>query len=637
VIPPEPSPDVRRVLIRLMDRLDGVITRQRARGRAAEADLLGGLVIEEGEAGGLLAAVRRDLAGGAAAEPIPPLEAGGELGRVSERFALGPVGEVALALALGVEIDARIARLVGYLNDHPGHVRPTLGLLWGAAEVPVEARLRWLEAPAVGDGLIRVGGDGPLSTRELRLDVDVVHRLVNGTSPPPVGPDLEALVLSDAVRERVRTWVAARERGLALPLVIEGPAGTGRRTLGRAALAELGLPAIVGTDEAKLRRDARWFGAGVVLVEPGEGPTLDVPDDVPLVLVAGSGALRAALPTEPVLVRLQTPPPPERSRLWRASAVGAHLAPGEADDLAVRFPFGAGRIHRAAARAAAEPWAPGLALRVCRDLADRSLGALATRLPCAWTRADLVVSEALDRELALLLSWVRHRHRVLGSGLGRRLPNAWGVTALLAGPPGTGKTMAAQVVARELDADLYRVDLARVVSKYVGDTEKQLGALLDEATASGAVLLFDEADALFGRRSEVRDAHDRYANQEIGYLLQRIEDHQGVILLSTNRSTDMDEAFQRRFQFVLTFALPDRDLRERIWGSLLADVPHGDLDTGELAERFPLSGGEIRNAVLAGAFLAAADGSVVGRDHLLAALRREIVKSGRVLRRSERE
>jgi hypothetical protein len=341
---------------------------------------------------------------------------------------------------------------------------------------------------------------------------------------------------------------------------------------------------------------------------------------------------------EPATVRLGIPDIGTRSRLWLTSAVGSDLTPGESDELAARFPFPPGRIRRAADRAAAEPPAPGLIQRVCRDMGAGSLGGLARRLPRVYRREDLVLPDYLEGEFDLALSWVRHRKQVLGDwNLGTRLANGWGLTALLTGPPGTGKTMAAQIVGQELDADVYRVDLSQVVSKYIGETEKHLSVVLDEASASGAVLLFDEADTLFGRRSEVRDAHDRYANLEIGFLLQRIEDHDGIVLLSTNRFGDMDEAFQRRFQFVLTFPLPDRDLRQRIWKGMLPwTACAGDVDIASLADRFEMSGGDIRNSVLTAAFLAAGEGVVISQDHLVAAAQREIRKSGRILRASER-
>jgi SpoVK/Ycf46/Vps4 family AAA+-type ATPase len=208
-----------------------------------------------------------------------------------------------------------------------------------------------------------------------------------------------------------------------------------------------------------------------------------------------------------------------------------------------------------------------------------------------------------------------------------------GLTALFTGPPGTGKTMAAQVLARALGLDLYRVDLSRVMSKWIGEMEKNLCRLFDEAQASGAVLFFDEADALFGKRSQVNDAHDRYANVEIGYLLQRMEEHEGVTVLATNRMADMDEAFLRRFHFLLNFPMPDEAMRRRIWEGMfpLAAEREPDLDLARLARAFELSGGEIKNVVLAAAFLAADDGRPIGLTHLARAIAREFHKSGKLL------
>jgi SpoVK/Ycf46/Vps4 family AAA+-type ATPase len=193
--------------------------------------------------------------------------------------------------------------------------------------------------------------------------------------------------------------------------------------------------------------------------------------------------------------------------------------------------------------------------------------------------------------------------------------------------------MAAQVLARELGVDLYRVDLSRTMSKYIGEIEKSLSRLFDEANAAGAALFFDEADALFGKRTEVKDAHDRYANVEVGYLLQRLEEYDGVTVLATNRMRDLDEAFVRRFQVVAHFPMPDARDRLRIWSGMFPAESGRDADLGldRLAVLFELSGGQIKNIVLAAAFLAAAEGRSIGMGHFVRALRREVIKGGGIV------
>jgi SpoVK/Ycf46/Vps4 family AAA+-type ATPase len=222
---------------------------------------------------------------------------------------------------------------------------------------------------------------------------------------------------------------------------------------------------------------------------------------------------------------------------------------------------------------------------------------------------------------------------VLGDwGFQGRIAAGRGLAALFAGPPGTGKTMAAGVIANQLGLDLYRIDLSQVVSKYIGETEKNLARIFAEAESSNAVLLFDEADALFGKRTEIGDAHDRYANIETSYLLQRMEDYEGIAILASNLRQNMDEAFLRRLRFVVEFPFPDAAHRLHIWQRhLRTDAPlDGDLDLPLLAERVAVSGGNIRNIVLAAAFLAAGEGQPIGMAHLLRAARREYEKVGKL-------
>jgi hypothetical protein len=263
----------------------------------------------------------------------------------------------------------------------------------------------------------------------------------------------------------------------------------------------------------------------------------------------------------------------------------------------------------------------------------RELAALTRRVQPVCTWGDLVVPDATAAQLRELCARVGLRSTVFDEwGFGAKLARGRGTTALFTGPPGTGKTTAAEVVAGELGVELFAIDLSTVVSKYIGETEKNLERIFTAAAASDAILLFDEADALFGKRSEVHDAHDRYANVETSYLLQRMEQYDGVAILATNLRQNLDEAFTRRLQFVVEFPFPDEELREGIWrvcfppGAPLA----GALDLAGLARDFRLSGANIRNAALRAAFLAAGRREPIGMTHIRQAIDREFQHLGRV-------
>jgi SpoVK/Ycf46/Vps4 family AAA+-type ATPase len=237
-----------------------------------------------------------------------------------------------------------------------------------------------------------------------------------------------------------------------------------------------------------------------------------------------------------------------------------------------------------------------------------------------------------------MVASVRGRPLVLEQwGVGRKLASSAAVMALFAGDPGTGKTMAAEVMAAELGLDMYKIDLSTVISKYIGETEKNLERIFSEAESSNAILFFDEADSIFGKRSEVKDAHDRYANIEISYLLQRMEAYDGITILATNLRANLDDAFTRRLQFLVDFPFPDAGYRLRIWQTLFPpDVPcESQLDFNFLAHRFKLAGGNIRNIIIGATYLAAADGGQVTMNHLLHSTRREMQKMGRLVNEAD--
>ncbi len=265
---------------------------------------------------------------------------------------------------------------------------------------------------------------------------------------------------------------------------------------------------------------------------------------------------------------------------------------------------------------------------------------LLTPVPLPYTWADLVLSPTVAAHLREFEAQATERGQVLDDwGFARLARPGRGTTALFAGPSGTGKTMAAQVLARSLGLDLYRVDLAGIMSKYIGETEKHLREVFEACERAPVMLFFDEADALFGRRTQVSDAHDRYANIEIDYLLQRMEQFDGVAVLATNRKGDLDTAFVRRLRFIIDFAPPGENERERLWRLTLEGAADtggrpltDDLDWQALARELDLTGAGIKSAALAAAFLARSEGARIGQRHVFAAARRELEKQGVVVR-----
>ncbi|MFD6184564.1 AAA family ATPase [Streptomyces goshikiensis] len=345
-----------------------------------------------------------------------------------------------------------------------------------------------------------------------------------------------------------------------------------------------------------------------------------------------------------------------RRELWERelAALGVRAAPADLRAVAGRFRLGPDRIADAARTAVTEaamrtpPDAPDASGRPgATDVPTREelfasaraqsryrLAALAQRVETVYGWDDLVLPPECAAQLAEVCERVAHGRQVMDDwGFEHTLSRGRGVSALFTGPPGTGKTMAAEVIARELGLDLVKIDLSTVVSKYVGETEKNLERVFTAAADTDAVLLFDEADALFGKRSEVREAHDRYANIEIAYLLQRMERYEGLAVLTTNLRRNLDEAFTRRLQFIVEFPFPGEADRERIWRVCFPPRAPRDpaLNFARLARDFQLTGGSIRNVVLHAAFLAASDGTAIGMPQLIRATRREFQKLDQVM------
>jgi hypothetical protein len=352
----------------------------------------------------------------------------------------------------------------------------------------------------------------------------------------------------------------------------------------------------------------------------------------------------AALTGRPLLhLGLDEPSFGERRALWtsRLNGSGHKFDAAALDHLAAGYRLTEGQIQDALARAHELAWArdpqsgqvePEDIHTAARIQAQPALGLYARKLNARYGWDDIVLPPQPLATLRLLCATVRQRARVYGEWGMSRLTQGTGIVALFAGPSGTGKTMAAEIIARELQLDLFKIDLSAVVSKFIGETEKNLESIFRQAQDSNVILFFDEADALFGKRSEVRDAHDRYANIEVAYLLQRTEQYDGLVILTSNLKKNMDEAFLRRIHFAVEFPLPEEAERLEIWRHLFpAAAPRADdVDLPELARKYKLSGGNIRNILLAAAFLAADEREPISMRHLTRAAGHELHKLGKL-------
>ncbi|MBP1966342.1 ATP-binding protein [Paenibacillus aceris] len=373
-------------------------------------------------------------------------------------------------------------------------------------------------------------------------------------------------------------------------------------------------------------------------------------------LLAGKFARLNWKPKERLILEheLQVPDEGGRERLWAAFARELGVSAGvDFRVMSGKFRFTPGQIHRALTLARGysawqrEPQAAALEslntaalYKACYQQVQHKLERKATRIEPRYQWGDIILPPEQKDQLRNACNQVKYRGVVYSDwGFEKKLAYGKGLSMLFAGPPGTGKTMSAQVVAGDLQLELYKVDLSQVISKYIGETEKNLHEIFEEAQLSNAVLFFDETDALFGKRSEVKDSHDKYANIETAYLLQKMEEYQGITVLATNLLNNIDEAFLRRINYVIKFPFPDSEYREKIWQSMFPPAAplSDDVDFRYLAQRYEIAGGNIKNVVLSSAFLAAEAGEPIRMQHIIKSIRHELQKSGKILARQEWE
>lgn len=588
-----------------------------------------------------------------------------------------------LVIALAPTVDLRYPAAYRAVCELGPARQPTVDLvlevLGGRGPGALEQRMRFAtNGPLVGGGAIRLVPDpaepswlagcveaDPQVVRVVHGDDDLDPRLTAWCSFAESGGELA--VLPPGARQYLARMAGDADGGAPMLLYLCGAEAVdgGGLALARALAGALGkrlllldVPRLLDTDAdpgaavARALREARLFGRVSVLEDVdalAAGPAWPrvlaaLAEHPGATVLTGTEALPPGRGAGPGVRTVPLPAPDAalRHRVWTARLAAAGMAadPDDVAALAAGFRFTSTQIGDAVRAAAAigggGPGGVGrpVLLAAARAQSRPELARLAVRVTARARRADLVLPEDALAALRELGDRMALRHRVLDEWeFGASTTRGNGVSALFLGPSGTGKTMAAEVVAGELGLELYRVDLAGVVSKYIGETEKNLGAIFAAAEHANAVLLFDEADALFGKRSEVKDSHDRYANVEIAYLLQRLETYDGLAVLTSNLPRNIDESFARRLTFTVHFPFPDEAARRLLWaGAIPAATPlAAEFDPAELARRFPLSGGTIRNAALAGAYQAAAADRPVGMADVLHGIRREYQKLGKAL------
>lgn len=597
------------------------------------------------------------------------------LNQLAEHFALDSWAQDVILICLAPEIDAAYGRVYAYLQDDITRQHPSLDLLLNLLcpdlTAKIAARAYFLsESSLCYHRLLELFNEtnAPRQSwldQSLRLDARIVAYLLGRDElderlqpyahfhPPQTIRHLPSVPQLDGVVEAYDTMI----------LYFQGGEGAGRW----AAAANLGHPLLeingiylastkvdefvrlvrLAIREAQLQKAwLYWHDFDVFLGDEKKQQREILLENLTtwggITILAGAAAWEPPIPLPIPFIRIPfaLPTATERLHCWQAALPDSTV---DLREIANKFRLSRSQIAAAAATAQnqarrRQPENPQITLDdlhlACRSHSNQKLSELAQKIEPHYTWADIVLPPEQIAQLRELCAQVIHRTEVYEDwGFGQKFSLGKGSHVLFSGPPGTGKTMGADIIAGELGLDLYKIDLATVVSKFIGETEKNLARIFTEAETSNAILFFDEADALFGKRTEVRDAHDRYANLEVSYLLQRMEAYEGVTILATNLRKNMDEAFMRRMHFIVEFPFPDAAHRQRIWQkSWPAAAPRStDVDLAFLAERVLLAGGNIRNITLAASFLAAADGGTITMTHLLHAAQREYQKMGKLL------
>ena len=590
------------------------------------------------------------------------------LATVCHLFHLSPFERDLLLLCAGMELESNFAPLCAAAQGNPQRSYPTFSLALAALPNPDWSAIA-PNAPLRQWQLIEVGEGASLTSSPLRIDEQILHYLTGNyhlnqrlvvmaalPSQTPLVPSHGQLV-----EQMVQSWQMALAEVTPLPLLqLCGVDLPSQQAIAQATCAQLNwmphpiAPELLPTELnslALMKRlwEREYLLSGAVWVlewedrpleDKQQGAIAQLIDSIqiPIILLSQN---RRRQKQRPILTFDVASPTSDEQRLLWENALSAiretiptGIAPtlnGHIEELVSHFNFTPPAIHSASLKlksqlASSQPIEAQI-WNICRVQARPRLDELAQRMDSSAEWQDLVLPEQERQVLRDVATQLKQRTQVYEQwGFGGKSKRGLGISALFAGASGTGKTLAAEVLAEEIQLDLYRIDLSAVVSKYIGETEKNLGRVFDAAEVGGVILLFDEADALFGKRSEVKDSHDRYANMEVSYLLQRMEAYRGLAILTTNLKNAIDQAFLRRIRFIVQFPFPDSIQRAEIWRRVFpAQTPTEGLDVTKLA-KLSVAGGNIRNIALNAAFLAAAAGHSVKMEHILQATRSEYIK-----------
>lgn len=596
-----------------------------------------------------------------------------------------------LLLCLLPEIDLKYQRLYAYLQNDITQKNPTVNLMLELLCKSFSEILKSHNAFSFGASLIKhqlvhlmenhSSTPTPLLAKALQIDGRIFHYLLEidqidscllpFTQLLQPRLKLEEMILPEETKQVLTSLI--KQRGRAPVCHLHGDNGVGKKSTAEAICVELGIPILyvelnrmllnkasaetlipLILREGMLQNAALYLNGYDVLLT-GDDDNKPIGDSLlsgmkkypQWVFVASNKewSPKESWQNRPfVSIELPLPSYSLRRKLWEKYWDKDVALESDVDfnDLANKFRLTGGQIRNVVmnARNSARMQEPGhqtvsvhdLSL-FCRNESREVLHDMAQKIHPKYCWQDIILPTDLVEQLWEISNYVKYYYKVYGDwGFDKKLSLGKGLNVLFSGPSGTGKTMAAEIIAHELQLDLYKIDLSTIVSKYIGETEKNLSSIFKEGRASNAILFFDEADAIFGKRSEVKDAHDRYANIEISYLLQKMEEYDGIVVLATNFRKNLDDAFSRRMHFTLDFPIPDEPDRKRIWQSIFPpNAPlANDIDFNFLAKQFLITGGNIKNIALGAAFLAAQNGNLINMKNIIRAIKREYQKMGKL-------